>query len=126
MNKYLIIIGITLVLLIVSFSGCNDILETPKIKFIQEDGWLIVSFVEKSNLTWDNINITLSSDKYSGIGFHSSSVISALKPYDNGSSCPSDWGFIEIDNGIMFTNVDAIVTLYWIPTNTSIGEWDFT
>ncbi|MFE3845393.1 hypothetical protein ACFL1L_00845 [Thermoplasmatota archaeon] len=126
MRKYLIVSGIVFVLLIVNLSGCNDILETPKIEFIQEDGWLIVSFVEKSIVSWDNINITISSGKYSDIGFHYSPEISSLIPYGNGNSCPSDWGVIAEDNGIFFQLIDAIVTLYWIPTNVSLGEWNFT
>ncbi len=125
MRKSLILVGLLFFSLVYVSCGCTDINKTPKIEFIEQEGWLRVSYIEKLNLTWDNINITLSSNKYSEIGFHSSSVISALKPYGNGSSCPNDWGVVEVDNGIMFTNVDAIVTLYWIPTNTSIGEWDF-
>ena len=126
MNKHLIVIGIVLVLLMVGFSGCQDILETPKIKFIQEDGWLRVSLVEKSNLTWDNINISISSGKYSDIGFHYSSYISSLTPYGNGTSCPSAWGIIAEDNGIYFQLINGIVTLYWIPTNVPLGKWNFT
>jgi hypothetical protein len=113
-------------LLIVGLSGCTDTIETPKIEFIQENGWLIISSVEKSNLTWDNINITLSSGKYSDIGFHSSSEISSLKPYGNGTSCPSDWGVIAEDNGIFFQLIDGNVILYWIPTNVSLGKWILT
>ena len=126
MNKHLIVIGIVLVLLMVGFSGCQDIRETPKIDFFQEEGWLIVSYVEKSNLTWDNINITLSEDKYSDVGFHYSPEISSLIPYGNDSSCPSDWGIIAEDNGIFFQLIDGKVTLYWIPTNVPLGRLDFT
>ena len=77
-------------------------------------------------LTWDNINITLSAGNYSDIGFHSRPEISALIDYGNGTSCPSDWGVIEEDNGIFLQPIDGVVTLYWIPTNETIGEWDFT
>ena len=126
MKKHLIVIGVILILLVVGLSGCTDTLETPKIEFTQENGWLIVSSVEKSNLTWNNINISLSSGEYPEIGFHSSSFISSLKPYGNGISCPNDWGVITQDNGIFFTLVNAIVTLYWIPTNVSLGKWNFT
>jgi len=126
LKNNLIVSGIVFVLLIVGLCGCNDIPETPEIEFIQEEGWLIVSFVEKANLTWDNINITLSSGKYSDIGFHYSPEISSLKSYGNGNSCPSNWGVIAVDNGIFFQLIDAIVTLYWIPTNVSLGNWNFT
>ncbi|MFE3846052.1 hypothetical protein ACFL1L_04245 [Thermoplasmatota archaeon] len=126
MKKLLSISGIVFVLLMVGFSGCQDIRETPKIDFIQEEGWLIVSFVEKSNLSWNNMNISLSSGEYSDIGFHPSPEISYLNTYGNGASCPTDWGVIAEDNGIFFQLIDAIVTLYWIPTNVSLGEWDFT
>lgn len=126
MKKQLIVIGFVIILLVVGFSGCQEIIETPKIKFIQEDGWLIVNSVDKSNLTWDNINITLSSGKYSDIGFHSRPEISSLIFYGNGTSCPSDWGIIAEDNGIFFQLIDGIVTFYWIPTNVSLGKWDFT
>ena len=126
MKKHLVVIGLVFVLLTVGFSGCYDNLVTPKIEFIQEGGWLIVSFVEKSNLSWDNMNISLSSGEYSDIGFHPSPEISYLNTYGNGVSCPTDWGVIAEDNGIFFQLIDAIVMLYWIPTNVSLGEWDFT
>jgi hypothetical protein len=126
MKKYLTISGILFILLISELSGCIDILETPKIEFIQEEEWLVVSYIDKSNLTWNNINITISSNKYSDIGFHYSPEISSLKPYGNGKSCPNNWGVIVEDNGIFFQITDAIVTLYWIPTNISLGNWNFT
>jgi len=126
MNKHLIVYGIIIILLVVGFSGCIDTLETPKIEFIQENGWLRVSLVKNSNLSWNDINISLSSGNYSDIGFHYSPEISSLKPYGNGNSCPSDWGSIVEDNGIFFQLIDAIVTLYWIPTDVSLGKWDFT
>jgi hypothetical protein len=134
MKKHLIVIGTAVLLLIVGLSGCTDTQETPKIEFIQENGWLTVSLVEKSNLTWNDINISLSSGKinislssgkYSYIGFHSSIEISSIKPYGNGTSCPYDWGVITQDNGIYLQHVNAIVTLYWIPTNVSLGKWNF-
>jgi hypothetical protein len=125
MKKQKIMIGIVVILLAVGLSGCQEIRETPQINFIQNDGWLVVDFVEKSNLTWDNINITLSSGKYSDIGFHSSPEISSLKFYGNGTSCSSDWGIIKEDNGIFFQLIDGTVTLYWIPTNVSLGKWNF-
>ena len=123
--RKIIAIDIILVFLVVGFSGCQDIKETPKIRFNQEYGWLIVSFVEKSNLIWTNINISLSSGKYSDIGFHSIPEISSLIPYGNGTSCPSDWGVITKDNGIFFQRIDAIITLFWIPTNVPLGKWTF-
>ena len=126
MKKHLIATGTAVLLLVVGYSGCTDTLETPKIEFIQENGWLIVSLVEKSNLTWNDINISLSSGKYSDIGFHSSIIMSFLKPYGNGTSCPNNWGVIKQDNGIYLHLVDAIVTLYWMPTNVSLGKWNFT
>lgn len=126
MNKHLIVSGIVIIFLVVGLSGCTDTLETPKIEFIQENGWLIVSLVEKSNLTWNDINISLSSGKYSDVGFHSSIEISSLKPYGSGTSCPNDWGVVTQDNGIYFQLVNAIVTLYWMPTNISLGKWNFT
>ena len=125
LKKHLIVSGIVIFLLMVGFSGCTDTLETPKIEFIQENGWLIVDFVEKTNLTWDNINITISSGNYSNIGFHSRPEISSLIFYGNGTSCPSDWGVIAEDNGVFFQLIDGIVTLYWIPTNITLGEWNF-
>ena len=125
MKKHLIASGIVFAILMVGLNGCQEIRETPKIKFIQEEGWLIVNYVEKSNLTWDNINITLSSGNYSDIGFHYSPEISSLKSYGNGTSCPSDWGVIAEDNGIFFQLIDGIVTLYWIPTNIPLGKWNF-
>ena len=102
MRKNLILTVVLFSSFVFIFNGCIETDETPNIEFIKQDGWLRVSIVEKPNLIWSNINITLSSDKYFEIGFHSSSVISALKPYGNGSSCPNDWGTIEVDNGIMF------------------------
>jgi len=124
--KTLTIFGLVFILLIVGLCGCQERGETPKITFIQEEGWLIVDFVEKTNLKWNNINITISSGNYSDIGFHSRPEISALIFYGNGTSCPSDWGVIAEENGIFFQHIDGIVTLYWIPTNVTLGEWDFT
>ena len=126
MKKNLTVIGLVFFLLIVGLCGCQERVETPEIKFIQEDGMLMVDFVEKTNLTWDNINITISSGNYSDIGFHSRPEISALIDYGNGTSCPSDWGVIEEDNGIFLQPIGGFVTLYWIPTNVTLGKWDFT
>jgi hypothetical protein len=124
--KTIPVFGLVFLLLIVGLCGCQEKGETSKITFIQEEGWLIVDFVEKSSLSWDNINITISSGNYSDIGFHSRPEISALISYGNGTSCPSDWGLIVEENGIFFQLIDGIVTLYWIPTNVTLGEWDFT
>lgn len=121
-----LVIGLIFLLLTVGFTGCQEIGETPIIDFIQDEGWLIVNYVEMSNLSWDNINITLSSGPYSDIGFHYSPEISSLIPYGNGTSCPSDWGVIAEDNGIFFQLIDGNVILYWIPTNVSLGKWNFT
>lgn len=125
MKKEFLSLLIILIILIVGLSGCIDTSETPNIEFIQEEGWLIVSYVEKLNLTWDNINISISSGNYSDIGFHYSSMISSLIDYGNGSSCPSSWGFIAADNGIFLQRINAKVTLRWIPTNAILGEWNF-
>jgi len=124
--KNLPVVGLVFLLLIVGLCGCQERGETINIEFIQEEGWLIVDFVEKTNLTWDNINITLSAGNYSDIGFHSRPEISALIDYGNGTSCPSDWGVIEEDNGIFLQPIGGFVTLYWIPTNVTLGKWDFT
>lgn len=124
--KNLPVVGLVFLLLIIGLCGCQERGKTPVIKFIQEEGWLIVDFVEKTNLTWDNINITLSSGNYSDIGFHSRSEISALIFYGNGNSCPRDWGVIKEENGIFFQSIDGFVNLYWMPTNESLGQWDFT
>ena len=126
MKKNLTVIGLVFFLLIVGLCGCQERVETPEIKFIQEDGMLIVDFVEKTNLTWDNINITISSGNYSDIGFHSNPVTAYRKFYGNGTSCPSDWGVIAEDNGIFFQPIVGIVTLYWTPTNETLGKWNFT
>jgi len=52
MKKNLTVIGLVFFLLIVGLCGCQERVETPEIKFIQEDGMLMVDFVEKTNLTW--------------------------------------------------------------------------
>jgi hypothetical protein len=125
MKKHITIFGLLIILLFFAISGCLYKTNVPKIEFIQENGWLIVSYVEKSNLTWNNINISISSGNYSDIGFHYSSEISSLIGYGNGSSCPLNWGFIAIDNGIFFKIVNSKVTLKWIPENVIIGKWNF-
>ena len=120
------VVGLVFLLLIVGLCGCQERGETSKITFIQEEEWLIVDFVEKTNLTWDNINITISSGNYSDIGFHSRPEISALIFYGNGTSCPIDWGVIAEDNGIFFQLIYGFVTLFLILTNVTLGEWNFT
>lgn len=49
--KNLPIVGLVFLLLIVGLCGCQERGETPDIKFIQENGMLMVDFVEKSNLS---------------------------------------------------------------------------
>jgi hypothetical protein len=98
----------------------------PRIEFAKYDrGMLEVTSVSQTDLMWNSINITISSDNYTSIYLYQHIFSSMRSPYGNGSSCPSTWGVIEEGHAIGHpTNVT--ITLTWMPTNTIIGAWDFT
>lgn len=117
-------------MVVVGLSGCGEIQNndkdtTPVIEFSPVNGWLRVISIDQEGLQWSNINISLSSSNYSDIGFHHSNITSYLASYGNGSSCPTSWGIITSGNELYFYNVNAIVTLTWIPTDIILGRWDF-
>jgi hypothetical protein len=126
MKKRLIIIGIIALLVMVGSSGCTEENLTPNIQFEKDGRWLRIISVDRE-LSWNDVNITISVGNYSDIQFSPSPVMSMTYSYENGKACPDNWQSITPGNAIHFLlfNNNITVQLKWISTNKIIGGWNF-